>query len=149
MYGDTREALPHDVPIALGSPVIMIHYVDANLYRNILTGRSVTGILHFLNKIHIDLFSNKQATSETAIYGSGFIVARTCVEQIIDLRTTLKYLSVRIIVSSYIFGDNESVVLTSMRFTNKLHKRLTVLSFHQVRDSITAGIYIFHYLPGE
>jgi hypothetical protein len=28
----------------------MTHYQDANLYHDIITGRSVTAILHFLNK---------------------------------------------------------------------------------------------------
>jgi hypothetical protein len=28
----------------LGKQVILTHYVDANLYHNILTGRSVTGV---------------------------------------------------------------------------------------------------------
>ena len=73
MYGDTKEAIPHDAPIPLGNPVIMTHCVDANLYHNILTGRSVTGVLHFLNKVTIDWVSKKQATSERAIYGSEFV----------------------------------------------------------------------------
>ena len=90
IYGDTREELPHDDPIALGNPVIMTHYVDANFYHDILTGRSVTGVLHFLDKTPIDWFSKKQATSETATYGSKFVVARTCVEKNIDLRSTLR-----------------------------------------------------------
>ena len=129
MYGDTKEALAHDIPIALGKPVIMTHYVDVNLYHDILPGRSVTGIFHFLNKTLIDWVSKKQAISETVTYGSEFVAARTFVEQIIDLRTTLRYLGVSIIGSSYTFGDNESVILSSMNFTTKLHKSYNALSF--------------------
>ena len=44
----------------------------------------------------IDWFSKKQATIETATYGSEFVAAHTCVEQIIDLRNTLRYLGVPI-----------------------------------------------------
>ena len=65
-------------------------------------------------------------------------------EQIIDLRTTLRYLVVRVIGSSYMFGDNESVVLSSMKFTTKLQKKHDVLSFHQVIKSIAPGICRFH-----
>ena len=39
IYVDNKEALPHDDPIALSNPVIMTHYVDTNLYNDILTGR--------------------------------------------------------------------------------------------------------------
>ena len=69
--------------------------------------------------------------------------------KIVDIRTTLRYLGVRIIGSSYMFGDNKSVVLISMNFTTKLHKRHNALSFHQVRESIAAGIFRFHYRPGK
>ena len=62
-------------------------------------------------------------------------------EQIIDLRNTLRYLGVPIMGSSYMFGDNESVVNSSMKIDAKLHKRHNALSFHRVRESIAAGIY--------
>ena len=61
---------------------MLTHYVDANLYHDMLTGRLVTGILHLINQTPIDWFSKKQPTAETATYGSEFIAARTCVEQI-------------------------------------------------------------------
>ena len=88
----------------------------------IYLGRPVTGVLHFLNKNPIDQFSKKQANSETTAYNSEFVAVWTYVEQIIDIRTSLRYLGVRIIGSSYMFGDNESVVFSSMNFTTKLHK---------------------------
>ena len=59
---------------------------------------------------------------ETATYGSEFVAARTCMEQIIDLRTTLRYLGVSILGSSQMFGDNEAVINSSMRFEARLHK---------------------------
>ena len=82
---------------------------------DMVTGRSVTGILHLLNKTPLDWYSKKQATVETATYGSEFVAARTCVEQIIDLRNTLQYLGVPICKKSYMFGDNESVINSSMQ----------------------------------
>ena len=54
IYGDTKEALPYDDPIALGNPVIMTHYADDKLYHYIITGRGVTRVLYFLNKTPID-----------------------------------------------------------------------------------------------
>ena len=70
------------------------HYVDAKLYHNIMTGRSVTGILHLVNKTPLDCFSKKPATVETAAYGSELFAARTCTEQIMDITTTLRNLGV-------------------------------------------------------
>lgn len=44
VYGDVTELLPEDAPPALGRYVRLYHYVDANLYHDLITGRSVTGI---------------------------------------------------------------------------------------------------------
>jgi hypothetical protein len=85
IYGNVSEAVPKDAPEPLCKPVTTTHYQDANLYHDIITGQSVTAILHFLNKFPIDWYSKKQATVKTATYGSEYISARTCVNQIVDL----------------------------------------------------------------
>ena len=141
--------MPHNAPKPLGAHVILTHYMNANLYHDMVTGRSVTGIIHFINQTPIDFFSKKQPTCETATYGSEFVAARICVEQIIDLCIILRFLGVMIIRHSHIFGDNESIVNSSMKHTSKLHKRHNTLSFHRVRESIAAGIVQFHFLPGK
>ena len=149
VYGELEEMKPMDAPEPLGQFVTLTHYVDANLMHDVITGRSVTGIIHLLNKTPLDWYSKKQATVETATYGSEFVAARTCVEQIIDLRNTLRYLGVPIREKSYMFGDNESVVNSSMQVHAKLHKRHTMLSFHWVRETIAAGLVNFQFIPGK
>jgi hypothetical protein len=148
VYGDISEMIPEDIPPPLGNYVTLTHYFDANLYHDILTGRSVTGILHLFNKTPIDWFSKKQATVETATYGSEFIAGRTCVDQIIDLRTTLRYLGVPIRPRSYVFGDNKSMVDSSTIPHSKLHKRHNALSFHRVREAVASKIITMYHLDG-
>jgi len=148
VYGELSEILPPDAPEPLGEYVTLTHYVDANLMHDITTGKSVTGILHLLNQTPIDWYSKKQATVETATYGSEFVAARTCIEQIVDLRCTLRYLGVPIRHKSYMFGDNKTVVDSSTIPHSKLHKRHTILSFHRVREAIASGMVAFYYLPG-
>ena len=137
-----------DAPPPLGNHVTMTHYVDANLMHDVITGRSVTGILHLANKTPIDWYSKKQSTVETATYGSEFVAARTCVDQAIDHRNTLRYLGVPVREKSYMFGDNESVVNSAMQVHAKLHKRHNMLSFHRVREAIASGIISFHHISG-
>jgi hypothetical protein len=113
---------------------------------DIATGRSVTGILHLVNKTPIEWYSKKQATVETVTYGSEFVAARICTEQIIHLRHTLRFLGVSIREKIYyMFGDNKSVVDSSMQLSTKLHKRHTMLSFHCVREAVAAGILGFYF----
>jgi hypothetical protein len=89
VYGNVSEIIPNDALAPLGKYVTLTHYFDANLYHDMLTG-----ILHLMNKTPIEWYSKKQATVETATYGSEFIAARTCIDQIMDLRTSLRYLGV-------------------------------------------------------
>jgi hypothetical protein len=96
-----------------------------------------------VNKTPIDWYSKKQAIVETATYGSEFVAARICVEQIIDLRNTLRFLGVPVREKSYMFDDNKSVVDSSMQLNAKLHKCHTLLSFHHAREAIAAGILGF------
>ena len=104
--------------------------MDANLNHCLATGRSVTGCLHFVNHTPIDSYSKRQATVETATYGSEFVASKTVTEQIIDLRHTLRYLGVPIKTKSYLFGDNRSVVISSTLPHSTLGKRHNILAYH-------------------
>jgi hypothetical protein len=149
VYGEPKEILPKDAPEPLGNYVTTTSYVDANLMHDITTGRSVTGILHLVNKTPIEWYSKKQPTVQTATYGSEFMASRTCVEQVIDLRNTLRYLGVLIRQTYYMFGDNQSVVNSSTQVYAKLHKRHNILSFSQVRKAVAAKIVAYHFIPGS
>ena len=113
VYSGACEQIPDDIPKPLGKHVQTTHYVDANLHHDLATGKAVTPVLHFLNQTPIDAYTKRQSTVETATYGSEFVAARTAVDQIIDIRTTLRYLGVPIRDKSYMFGDNRSVVTRS------------------------------------
>ena len=70
VYGNVKEIIANDKPEPLGNCVTLLHYYDANLYHDLTTGCSVTGVLHLFNKTTIEWYSKKQATVETATYGS-------------------------------------------------------------------------------
>ena len=91
-YGEVKELIPKDDPEPLGKRVTSTTYVDANLYHDMTTGRSVTGILHLLNKTPSQWYSKKQGTVETATYGSELVAARIATEQNIELRLTYRHL---------------------------------------------------------
>ena len=59
-----------------------------NLMYDFVTGRSMSGILHFINQTPLQWFSKKKNTVETTTCGSEFMVARQETEQILDLRYT-------------------------------------------------------------
>jgi hypothetical protein len=46
VYGNISEVLPTNSPSPLSKYVTLTHYFDANLYHDMLTGCSITGLLH-------------------------------------------------------------------------------------------------------
>jgi hypothetical protein len=150
IYEGASEIIPSDVPEPLGKPVILTSYVDANLYHDMLTGRSVTGILHFfVNKTPFDWYSKKQSTVETATYGSEFVSARTATEQIMGNRAAFRYLGVSVTGPTYLFGDNRSVVDSATIPHSSLNKRHVALSFHRVREAIAANVIRFMWIDSK
>ena len=123
VFGNPTEELPTNTPEPLGKRVTLIHYFDANLMHDVLSGKAVTGCLHLANKTPMIWYSKKQATSETDAYGSEFISGRMCVEQVVDLQNSFRYLGVPVNVIRYVFGENESMINSSSFLHAKLHKR--------------------------
>ena len=92
VYGNVQEIVPDDMPDHLGEAVTTTKTMDANLNHCLASGKSLTGSLHFINKTLVDWYSKKQATVETATYGSEFVAAKTAIEQIMDIiRQTMRY----------------------------------------------------------
>ena len=111
-----------------------------------ITGRALSGVLHFINGTPVDWYCKRQATVETATYGSEFVVARIATEQIIDLRTTLCQLGVPVGGPLYLFGDNQTVVTSSTIPSSVLNKRSSALNYHRVLRAIAAGILKFYHI---
>ena len=149
VYGDMSEVVPTNASEPLSKYVTLTHNIDANLYHDMLTGCSITGILHFLKKMPIDWYSKKQATVKTVIYGSKYIAARVCIDHIVDLRLTLCYLGIPIWEKSYMFGNNKTIIDSSTTPHAKLHKRHNALSIHHVREAVASKFIGFIHLPGE
>jgi hypothetical protein len=98
-------------------------YVDANLFHDLISGKSVTGTLHWANQTVIDFSTKLQSTVETATFGSEYVAARTSSEQIIDLRCTFRYL-----------GYLLPTLLLCLVTTNQLSTPLPCLSPNSTRD---------------
>ena len=149
IYAGAYEEIPKDAPEPKGKFVRTTSYKDANLLHCKVTGRSATGIIHFLNQTPVQWFSKRQTTVETATYGSEFVAARQCTEQIMDLRLTLMYMGVPIDGPSWMFGDNLSVIKNATLPTSVLLKRHNFLCFHRVREAIAANIIRFIKINGK
>jgi hypothetical protein len=109
----------------------------------------MSGIIHLVNQTPIQWFCKKQNVVETATYGSEFMVARQATEQIMDLRYTLRMMGIPIDGPSWMFGDNQSVITSSTIPHSSLNKRHNALSYHRVREAISAEILYFLHIDGK
>ena len=149
VYAGATEEVPDNIPEPKGKPVKLITYADSNLCHNILNGKAVTGILHFVNQTPFDWYSKKQATVETATYGAEELAARTAIEQCRANRLTFHYLGVPIEGPTLVLGDNKSVVDGATIPHRRLNKRHLMLSWHYVREAIATGMYDYVHIPGS
>jgi hypothetical protein len=149
IYGDVHEELPSDMPEPKGKPVVISVFHDANLYHCHVTGRAVTGILVMLNKTPIHWVSKRQATVETATYGSEFVSGRASTDEVVEFRYNMRMLGAPIDGPSYLFGDNKSVVDSASIPDFNIKKRHLALAYHRMREAIVAGIIRYHHIEGK
>ena len=149
VYGDCQEEWHSDFPNPKGKLVRTTSFQDANLYHCKVTGKAATGILHLVIQTPIDWYSQKQPTVETATYGSEFVAARICNDQIINLRFTLHAMGVPLEKTAWMLGDNCSIVTSSTIPYSVLGKRHNALSYHRVRASIAGRYLKFCHIDGK
>lgn len=85
-YGDVEEELPRNMPEPRGHAVDITCFVDANHAGNVVTRRSHTGVLIFVQNAPILWYSKKQNTVESLSFGSEFVALRIAKELVVALR---------------------------------------------------------------
>ena len=105
-----------------------------------ITSRSVTGLLFFLNKNPVELYSKKQAKVDAATYRSEHSSSHTYVDQIVDLRITLRFLGVPLRKNSCMCGHNKYIIDKSITSHSEIQKMHVALSFYRVRGTIAEVI---------
>lgn len=147
-YPDAQYEKPRNMPDALGNPVVISTYVDANHAGNLANRRSHSGILIYVNNALIVWFSKRQNTVESSSFGSEFVALRIAVDLIEALIYKLRMFGVTIIEKANVFCDNESVVTNASVPSSMLHKRHNAICYHRVREAQAAGTVRVGWIPG-
>jgi hypothetical protein len=137
-YGDVHEALPPNAPPALGKPVKICCFADTDHAGDKITRCSRSGILILLNNAPIVWYTKKQNTVETSTFGSKFVALKIATEMLRGLRYKLRMMGIPIAGPSYIYCDNNSVVVNSSSPASTLKKKSNSIAFHCVRESVAA-----------
>jgi hypothetical protein len=139
-YGDVVEELPAKMPKPLGNPVNITCFVDANHAGNVITRRSHTGILIYLQNTPIMWHSRRQNTIETSTFGSEFVALRNARDLIVALRYKLRMFGIPIHGPAKTYCDNQGVVKNASIPESVLSKKHNAINYHAVREAVAARI---------
>jgi hypothetical protein len=142
-YPDAEEELPPDMLEPKGKPIRMTCFKDADHAHDVVTRRSVTGILLFANNMPIEWVSKQQKTVETSTYGSELVASRIATDMIVEYRYKFRMLGIPIEGHTLLLGDNASVVSSTTIPSSPLRKKHNAVAYHRVREAIAAGIIKF------
>jgi hypothetical protein len=137
------------MPEPKGEKVQISVYADADGAADVVTRRSVTGILCMVNSFPVKFYCKRQNMVESSTYGSELVAARIAVDLIVEMRYKLRMLGVPIEERSILYGDNMSVVLNTTLPSSALKKKHNAIAYHRVREAVAAGIVDFQYVPTE
>jgi len=139
-YGDVVEELPTKMPEPLGNAVDITCFVDSDHAGNVVTRRSHTGILIFVQNAPILWYSKKQNTIESSSFGSEFVALRIAKEMIVALRYKLRMFGIPLRGPASVLCDNQGVVKNTSLPESTLSKRHNAINYHAVREAAAAGI---------
>ena len=129
-----EEELPNNMPKPLGLGFRMTVFVDADHAGDVITRRSRTGFIVFLNKSPIYWMSKKQNSVETSSFGSEFMAMKHCCEYVRGLRIKLRLMGIPCEEPTFIYGDNQSVLANTTNPDSTLKKKSNSIAYHFVRE---------------
>jgi hypothetical protein len=139
-YGDVHEEEPIDMPTPLGLPVEVSCFVDANHAGNIVTRRSHTGLIIFIQNAPIIWYSKKQNTVESSTFGSELVALRVARDLIAALRTKLRLFGIPLTGPANVLCDNLGVVKNTSIPESTLTKKHNSINYHIVREAAAMGM---------
>jgi len=122
------------MPTPHGPNMTMRVYVDSDHAGDLVTRRSRTGFIVFLNNAPIYWSSKKQGSCETSTFGSEFVAMKQATEYVRGLRFKLRMMGITVNEPAFVFGDNQSVLANTTAPASTLKKKSNAIAYHFVRE---------------
>jgi hypothetical protein len=124
-------------------------FCDSDHAGDLLTRRSRTGVLIFVNRAPVQWYSKKQSGVETRSFGSEFMALKVATDLVQGLRYKLRMMGVNIDGPTRMRIDNMSVVQNTTQPESTLKKKSNSIAYHYVRECVAANIIKIQYIPTE
>jgi hypothetical protein len=93
--------------------------------------------------------SKRQNAVQTSTYWAEFSAMRLATEEIMTMRYMLRSLGIKVSNPSSLSGDNAGVISNTTNPDATLKKKHIALSFHSVRENVSAGVVYPHQISSE
>eukprot|EP00804_Cyclotella_cryptica_P004585 CCRYP_006915-RB/>CCRYP_006915-RB protein AED:0.44 eAED:0.44 QI:0/-1/0/1/-1/0/1/0/133 len=114
-------------------------FVDSDHAGDKVIQRSRTGFVIFLDYGMIDWLSKKQSTVETSVFGAEFCAMKHSIENLRGICYKLRMMGVPMKGTSYVYGDNMSVVTNTSKPESTLRKKSNSICYHAVHEAVAIG----------
>jgi len=148
-YPDAIEPIPDNMPQARGPNVRLSCFVDADHAGNLLTRRSHTGFVIYMNNSPIVWYSKRQNTVESSTFGSEMNALRIAVDQIQALRYKLRMMGIRCEIPADVYCDNQSVTKSVSQPEVTLSKKHNAICYHRIREAVAMGMIRIAWIDGK
>ena len=135
-YEDVIEELPPKMPTPRGKSVCISCFVDANHAGNVITRRSHTGILIYVQNAPIIWFSKRQNTVESSSFGNEFVALWIANDLLMALLYKIRMFGVPIDGPANVFCDNSGVVKNTSIQESTLVKKHNAINYHAIREVV-------------
>ena len=139
-YPDAIDEEPPNMPEPRGKYVQVVTFVDADNAGCLLTRRSRTGVLIYVNKAPVLWYSKRQNSVETSTFGSEFMALKTAVELSEGILYKLRMMGIGVEMPMHMRCDNKSVVYNTSNPASTLKKKSNSVAYHFVRERAAAEI---------
>jgi hypothetical protein len=85
------------------------------------------------------LSSKKQPTVETSAFGAEFVAMKVAMETARGIRYKIHMMGIPLTGSTYMYGDNMSVIHNTQRPESTLKKKSNSICYHANRESVAMG----------
>jgi hypothetical protein len=148
-YAYAKEELDPQFPKPIGNELDVSVFFDSDHAHDKVTGRSISGIIVMVGSTPVVWKSKRQGAVQTSTYGAEFSAMHFATEEAITMRYMLRSLGIKVSQPTDISGDNAGVISNSTTPDGSLKKKHVALSFHSVRESVSAGIISPHKISSK
>ena len=124
------EGILPNAPNDLGKVFLIKSYCDSDHMEENLTCWSRSGFVMMLNTSTLYWFSKKHISVETSTFGSEFVDLKQWCEYIRGLRYKLWMIGIPLEDPTFIYCDNQSVVMNASLLDSTLKNKINSIAYH-------------------